>query len=101
MAKEIPVEMPPLTDEEQKIVDLLTDRDIEAIDYELLTNSKTHRQKTAMVIALTISSLKKIYPNLPVLFYSDRIIKLVAEGKLQAYGNLKFIRFSEIELIEK
>jgi len=45
MAKEIPVEMPPLTDEEQKIVDLLTDRDMETIDYELLANSKTRRQK--------------------------------------------------------
>ena len=99
MTKETPIEMPPLTDEEQKIVNQLSLEDIEIIDNELLINSTTYRQKTAMLIGCTMSTLKNTYSDIPASFYLDRIIKLVDKKKLQAYGNLRFVRFSEIKLI--
>jgi len=101
MTKETPTEMPALTDVEQNIVNKLTLEDIEKIDKELLINSTKYRQKTAMLIAYTMTTLKKNYSDVPTAFYLDRIIKLVDDKKLQAYGNLKFVRFSEVKLTGK
>ena len=101
MAKETPTEMAPLTAEEQNIVNKLNLEDIAKIDSELLINSTKYRQKTAMLIAYTMSTLKKSYSDIPAAFYLDRIIKLVDDKKLQAYGNLKLVRFSEVKLTKK
>ena len=101
MTQETPTEMPALTDQEQNIINQLNLEDIEKIDKELLINSTKYRQKTAMLIAYTMSTLKKNYSDIPAAFYLERIIKLVEDKKLQAYGNLKFIRFSEVKLIGK
>ena len=101
MAKETPTEMAPLTAEEQNIVNKLNLEDIAKIDSELLINSTKYRQKTAMLIAYTMSTLKQSYSDIPAAFYLDRIIKLVDDKKLQAYGNLKLVRFSEVKLTKK
>jgi len=101
MTKETPTEMAPLTAEEQNIVNKLNLEDIAKIDSELLINSTKYRQKTAMLIAYTMSTLKQSYSDIPAAFYLDRIIKLVDDKKLQAYGNLKLLRFSEVKLTKK
>ena len=101
MTKETPMELPPLTIEEQKIVDNLTLNDIENIDKELLMNSTNYRQKIAILIAYTMSKLKQHYSNVPIAFYLERIIKLVDDEKLKVSGNIKFIRFSEVTLTGK
>ena len=98
MNKETPQKLPEISIKEQQIIDNLTINDIKNIDIELLKNSTKTRQKTAMVIAKTIYKLEKDYPDIPIQFYLKRIIKLIEDKHLKAYGNIEYIRFSEIQL---
>ena len=101
MNKEVPVAMPPLTDKEINIVQKLSQEDINKIDIEILNQSSYSRRKTARIIGWTMRIFNNDFSNLPERFYLNRIIQLVKDGKLKAYGNLEFIRFSEVKLTGK
>jgi hypothetical protein len=57
-------------------------------------------RKVAMIVALTMSKSSAGLPELPDVFYAQRVKELVARGRLVAEGNLDRMRYGEVRLPE-
>ena len=89
---------PPLSEEQIKLVAKLSPAEVEHIDQVLLSNCSSQWRKVARVVGSTLLSLKPTHSGIPDLYCSQRVAKLVAEGKLESAGNLQFMRYSEVRL---
>lgn len=89
---------PPLSTEEQAAVASLSPSDIEAIDGVILSNCLSHWLKVARVVWDTEKALSGRYPGLSYIFYAQRLIQLVEQGRIESQGNLQYMRFSEVRL---
>jgi len=98
MDEEIPIADPPLSSEQEARVAQLTSREIEAIDETLMSNAKPDWRKVAMLVGLSIGQLQDKIEDIPDLYYSQRVRKLVESGRLENQGNLAYMRFSEVRL---
>lgn len=98
MKEEIRIPDPPLSREQKARVAQLTSKEIEAIDNTLLSNAKPGWRKVAMLVGLSIGQLRDRIEDIPDLYYSQRIRKLVESGRLESQGNLAYMRFSEVRL---
>ena len=96
MAEEIPESYPPLNTEQQALVDKLSDEQVEEIDRLLLENASHQWRKVARLIGRTMMELEDRVVGIPDIYYADRIKLLVENGKLEAQGNLDYMRFSEV-----
>ena len=83
---------------EQESVSRLTQPDLELIDETLLANSAASWRKVARVVGTAMNTLHKQFPGVPDGFYAQRVAALVQSGRLQAQGNLEYMRFSEVRL---
>lgn len=50
-----------------------------------------------MVVGQTLLEFQSEFPEVPDIFYSERVEFLVKSGALQSQGNLKKMRYSEIK----
>lgn len=100
MEEEIPIPDPPLSPEQEARVAQLTSKEIEAIDETLMSNAKPSWRKVAMLVGLSIGKLQDRIQDIPDLYYSQRVRKLVESGRLESQGNLAYMRFSEVRLPE-
>lgn len=89
---------PPLSAEQMGLVAKLSAAEVERIDKTLLANCSHNWRKVARVVGTTMTSLKPWPPGIPDVYYSQRIARLVEEGKLESAGNLQFMRYSEVRL---
>jgi hypothetical protein len=97
MNDEIPRPDPPLTPEQRDNAAQLSETEIVAIDEALLSNASHEWRKVAMVVAMTMGChLNSV--SVPDIFYSQRVRKLVEDGRLESEGNLAYVRFSEVRL---
>lgn len=101
MNEEIPIANPPLTADEQALVAKLSDTDLAAIDATVLANCFSHWRKVAAVVGWTMDALKNRHPDLPDVFYAQRVSRLVDEGHLDSQGDLSYMRFSEVRLLPR
>jgi len=101
MEEEIPIPDPPLSPEQEARVAQLSAKEIEAIDETLMSNAKPRWRKVAMLVGLSIGQLQDKIKDIPDLYYSQRVRKLVESGRLESEGNLAYMRFSEVRLPEK
>ena len=92
---------PPLTAEQQALVAKLTETELKAIDLALLANAHTQWRKVARIVGTTMSALAQRPKDVLDVFYAQRIQRLVAAGALEAQGNLKRMRFSEVRIPAK
>jgi len=88
----------PLTDEQLKLVAQLKNDDLKAIDKALLSNACGYWRKVARVVGTTMSELPNKIQGLPDVFYAQRILHLVSEGRLLSQGDLNRMRYSEVRL---
>ena len=100
MSEEVPMANPPLSAEEQSAVAKLIDTDLHVIDTAILANSSNRWLKVARVVWNTQDALRSRYPDLSYIFYSQRLIQLVEDGRLESQGNLEYMRFSEVRIRE-
>jgi Protein of unknown function len=98
MSEAIPVANPPLTAKEQSAVAKLSDMDLKVVDAEILANSAHHWLNVTRVVLPTVNRLSDRYPDLSYIFYAQRLIHLVAHGRLEAKGDLEQMRFSEVRI---
>ncbi|BFM13388.1 hypothetical protein R50072_35410 [Simiduia litorea] len=89
---------PPMTDEQVQLAGNLSDSDLLKIDRQLLKNSAVQYRKSARVIGATMMDIQKEYPGVPDVFYSTRLINLVEQNRLEAQGDLRRMRYSEVRL---
>ncbi len=88
---------PDLTREEAALVNNLSDEELGEIDAALLSFAKRNWRKVAMLVALAMA--RELHQEgIPGAFYSQRVRKLVGEGRLLAQGDLHYMRFSEVRL---
>lgn len=92
---------PDLTAEQEKLISKLTNDDLIRIDLMLLSDASINRRKAARLIATAMMRLKDDYIGIPDVFYARRIMKMVDDGYLEAFGNLRRMRFSEVKLTDK
>jgi hypothetical protein len=100
MDDEIPVANPPLSAEEQLAAAKLTDADLQLIDAAIFDECSTRWLKVARVVTRTEDALSSRFPGISYIFYTQRLIKLAEDGRLESQGNLEYIRFSEVRIPE-
>jgi pimeloyl-ACP methyl ester carboxylesterase len=89
---------PPLDVEQSLRVSKLTQAELQEIDRELLAQASHDFRKVARVVGMAIGRLQGRIPDVPDIYYAQRVQNLVALGKLESEGNLKFMRLSEVRL---
>ena len=85
-----------LTPDQIKLVEQLTDAEIQAIDNALLTNACDKWRKVARVVGTTMMELPNRVEGIPDVYYSQRVQRLVKDGLLESQGNLSYMRYSEV-----
>jgi len=88
----------PMTPEEIALVASLEPATIARIDAALMSHALPYDRKVAMIVAKAMGDVAAIAPNVPDLFFAERIKALVASGQLVARGDLNYMRFSEVKL---
>src|SRR4051794_27516536 len=89
---------PPLDVEQSLRVAKLTQDDLWDIDREILAQSARSWRTVARVVGQVIGKLATRIPDVPDIYYAQRVRHLVEIGKLESQGNLHFMRFSEVRL---
>jgi hypothetical protein len=79
-------------------VSRLKDVDIVTIDGALLANSTASWQRASRVIGHALVTLNNQFANVAFGFYAQRVAALVQDGRLQAQGDLAFMRLCEVRL---
>ncbi len=79
---------PPLTPEQALRVSRLRQEDLWEMDRVLLAQSTPTWRKLARIVGMTIGELSERFPNIPDVYYAQRVRHLVAVGKLESQGNL-------------
>ena len=92
---------PPMTEDQLQVTSKLTDTELAKIDSQLLKNSAIQYRKSARVIGATMMDLKSEFQHIPDVFFSSRLMHLVEQNKLEAQGNLRRMRYSEVRRLTK
>jgi hypothetical protein len=87
-----------LDDEATKAIAALTAEDIAAIDEAILSKLGSHWRKTAFVIAVAMYAYPERFEDIPDVFYGRRVLALAQQGLLEASGDLRKWRFSEVRV---
>lgn len=87
---------PELDEEDEAAVAALSPSDVEAIDHALLSLCDRHWRKVAYVVGYAMDVYPDRYFDIPDIYYAMRVRALVDVGLLEAQGNLRRMRFSEI-----
>jgi hypothetical protein len=89
---------PPFDAEDLHAIAALSQDDLRAIDRAILSSSGESWRKVALVVAVAMDAYPDLYFDIPDVFYSQRVRELVSSGHLEAQGNLRRMRFSEVRL---
>ena len=89
---------PPLDVQQSLRVSKLTQAELQEMDSELLAQASNSWRKVARIVGMTIGVMRARIPDVPDIYYAQRVQNLVANGKLESQGNLAFMRFSEVRL---
>lgn len=92
---------PPLDLEQSLRVSKLTQAELQAMDRELLARAASSWRKVALIVAKVMGELGGKIPDVPDVYYSQRVRNLVALGKLESQGDLARMRHSEVRLPPK
>jgi hypothetical protein len=87
---------PPLSAEQEKVIGALSQSQIDTVDRAILSNSVTHWRKVVRVVSSAMAQVGQTLPGVPDLFYAERVRKLVERGALDAQGDLRRMRYSEV-----
>lgn len=89
---------PPLDAAQSLRVSKLTQEDLWDIDRELLTQSARSWRKVARIVEHSMDKLSGRIPDVPHVYYAQRVRHLVEIGKLESQGDLHYMRHSEVRL---
>lgn len=85
---------------EQELVSQLTTEQIASIDNALLAECAPNWRKVARVVGGALQQVAERIRDVPVGYVAQRVRSLVDAGHIEAQGNLEYMRFSEIRLVE-
>ena len=90
---------PPLTPDQVKLVESLSDADVKAIDDALFESTSNRWRKVARVVATAMLDYPCSVKGIPDVYYSQRVQVLVNSGLLESQGNLSHMRYSEVRRV--
>jgi hypothetical protein len=85
-----------LTREQETLVGQLAEAEVHEIDMALLSNTSDKWCKVAKVVAITMLELPLRIDDIPDIYYSQRVRKLVGNKQLEARGDLSYMGYSEV-----
>ncbi|MBT3022856.1 MAG: DUF3658 domain-containing protein [Candidatus Thiodiazotropha sp. (ex Lucina aurantia)] len=85
-----------LTPEQEQLVGQLTADEVREIDMALLSNASDKWRKVAKVVAMTMLELLPRINDIPDIYFSQRIRKLVGNKQLEARGDISYMGYSEV-----
>jgi hypothetical protein len=91
---------PPLDVEQSMRVSRLSQEDLWDIDREILAQSARSWRNVARIVGQVIDKLSSRIPDVPDIYYAQRVRHLVENGKLESRGDLHFMRDSEVRLVQ-
>ncbi|HEU4779527.1 MAG TPA: DUF3658 domain-containing protein [Steroidobacteraceae bacterium] len=89
---------PSLTVEQSLRVSRLSQEDLWDIDREILAQSARSWRKVVHIVGTAIDKLSARIPDVPDIYYAQRVRHLVDIGKLESQGNLLCMGYSEVRL---
>ena len=89
---------PPLDVAQSLRVSKLTQEDLWDIDRELLTQSARSWRTVSRIVEQSIAKLSARIPDVPAVYYAQRVRHLVEIGKLEAQGDLHDMSRGEVRL---
>jgi hypothetical protein len=98
MIDQDPCDDPPLSAEEKQFIGALSLEFLARIDEALLANCTNDWRKVAFVVGMTMLRIKYKAPDVPDMYFAQRVIQLVEKGLLESRGNLRRMRFSEVRI---
>ena len=96
-AEDFPPDLP-LTLEQADRASRLSAEQLRAIDLALLARASTRWRKVALIVGSAMEDDACTGLDLPDVFFSSRVRALVTSGALESFGNLDYMRFSEVRL---
>lgn len=88
-----------LDEKELAAIATLTEADVIEIDGAILSQLSHRWQKTALVVACAMFMYPDKYDDSPDTFYGRRILRLCSKGLIEADGDLRQFRSSEIRAV--
>jgi hypothetical protein len=88
-----------LDEEELTAIAMLTHADVIDIDRAIMSQLNNRWQKTALVVARAMFVYPDKYDDIPDTFYGQRIMTLCSKGLIEADGDLRQFRSSEIRAV--
>jgi len=92
---------PPLDVEQSLRVSKLRQEDLLEMDRVLLSYAERNWRKVAYIVSRALGEFSVRLPDVPDVYYSQRVRNLVAAGQLESQGNLLYMRYSEVRLPQK
>lgn len=89
-----------LSAENKAVLARLSSEEIAEIDRELLARASSRWQKVAKLVASTILERPDLAPQLPDVFFAQRVTSLVEDGKLESQGTLGYMGFCEVRIAD-
>jgi hypothetical protein len=91
---------PELTSDDIAAIEALDSAQRALIDAQLLSNASTKWRKVAFVVGSAMLQLPEEFDDIPDTFLAQRVRAMVEEGRLESQGNLMYMRFSEVRLLQ-
>jgi hypothetical protein len=89
---------PPLDTAQSLRVSKLSQEDLWDIDREILAQSARSFRKVARIVGQVMDKLSARIPEVPDVYYAQRVRHLVEVGKLESQGDLRRMRDGEVRL---
>ena len=87
---------PGLHEDDEIAIAALGESDLATIDGAILARCEEHWRKVAYIVGSAMMDMPERFDRIPDLFYAVRVRALVEAGLLEAQGNLRRMRFSEV-----
>ncbi|WP_108098462.1 DUF3658 domain-containing protein [Pseudomonas sp. GV071] len=92
---------PPLSEAQELAVSKLSSSDVNEIDNGLLENVIESWRKNAMVVGLTMIKTQGRFNDIPDVYYSQRLVSLFEQGRIEAQGDLLKIGRGEVRRLPR
>ena len=89
---------PDMSKEQQAVADSLSPEVVANIDKTLLSHARPLGRKIAMLVGLTMMDNSLRVPDLPDIFYAQRVRHLIESGLLLAEGDINTMGMCEVRL---
>ncbi|QDH69919.1 DUF3658 domain-containing protein [Marilutibacter alkalisoli] len=89
---------PPPDAEALKLIAALRPEQVQAIDAAVMRAAGRNWRKVAFVVGTAMGTLPELAPGIPDVFYTQRVISLVSQGRLESQGDLSRMRYSEVRI---